>query len=414
MRYPRALAALTAAGLTLAACGGGGEARPPDARGSDGATDALAGSLTSEEASEAGAAVNTFGFDLHRGVAEPSENTVTSPLSASVLLAMVAAGSGGETADQMVEVLGLESARDQRYAALLADLTADSDVTLSIANALWAAEGYPFEEDYLDVARDTFGATIDEVDLGSQEAADDIDTWVDERTEGLIESIAPDLGLPDPQAVLALVNAVYFLGTWTTTFDEADTRDAPFELADGASVDVPMMHLPDPELETATGDGFELVRLPYGEDERFGMEVLLPDEDVPLDDLLATLDADAWRAAVDDLAHSELSELALPRFELEWDAELNDVLTGLGMGSAFGGGDFTPMSPANPYLATVVQKTYIRVDEEGTEAAAVTGGAMRESAGPPPFEVDRPFAFTVSDRETDTILFLGTVHDPST
>lgn len=205
---------------------------------------------------------------------------------------------------------------------------------------------------------------------------------------------------------------MYFLGTWTTTFDEDETGDAPFRLADGSQVEVAMMHRSDPELQTASGDGFTMFRLPYGEDERFGMEVLLPDEDVPPEDLLVDLDLDTWQAAVSQLAPSTPSQLGLPRFELEWDAELNNAMQQLGIVSAFGGGDFTPMSPANPWLETVAQKTYLRVDEEGTEAAAVTGGAMVTSAGPPPLLVDRPFAFTVSDRQTGTILFLGTVHDP--
>jgi serine protease inhibitor len=395
--------------LLLAACGGDA---PSQESVGDGVAAELAGSLSPAEAAAAAEGVNAFGFDLHRAVAEPAQNTVTSPLSASVLLAMVAAGAGGDTAVEMVEVLRLEEARDTRYAALLADLTGQSDVTLSIANSLWAAEGYPFEEDYVGFVQDTFGATLDEVDLGAQQTADRIDDWVEERTEGLIEAIAGDLGLPDPQAVLVLLNTVYFLGTWTTTFDEAHTRDAPFTLADGSQVEVPTMHRTDPDVETASGEGFTMVRLPYGDDERFGMEVLLPNEDVALDDMLGQLDADTWQQTVGQLASSTPSQLALPRFELEWDATLNEALQDLGIVSAFRGGDFTPMSPANPFLDTVVQKTYIRVDEEGTEAAAVTGGVMTESAGPPPLLVDRPFAFTVSDRDTGTILFLGTVHDP--
>ncbi len=405
---------MAAIALVASACGAaGGGATPPEDAGGGGIPIELAGSLSPQDAAAAAAGVNAFGFDLHRAVATDAANTVTSPLSASVLLAMVAAGAGGTTADEMVEVLRLEGPRDTRYAALLADLTADSDVTLAVANSLWAAEGHPFEDDYVEFVRGTFGATLDEVDLGSQDTADRIDDWVDEHTEGLIEDIAEDLGLPSGQAVLVLLNAVYFLGTWTTTFDEGDTRDAPFQLADGTEVEVPTMHRSDPELETARADGFTVARLPYGEDERFGMEVLLPDEDVDLDELLAGLDADTWRRAVDDLTPSMRSELALPTFELEWDAQLNDALQALGMTSVFGGGDLTPMSPANPWLDTVVQKTYIRVDEEGTEAAAVTGGVTVLSAGgPPPFLVDRPFAFTVSDRQTGTILFLGTVHDP--
>ncbi|GAA1750319.1 serpin family protein [Agromyces humatus] len=398
--------------LALVLVGCGGVVGQPGG-GAGGAVDAdLAGSLSAEDAATAADGVNAFGFDLHAAVAEDGDNTVTSPLSASVLLAMVAAGAGGDNAEEMVDLLGLDGPRDTRYAALLADLVGTDDVTLAIANSLWAAEGYPFEDDYVSFVQETYGATVDEVDLGSQDAADAIDDWVGERTEGLIDEIAADLGLPDPQAVLVLLNTVYFMGTWTTAFDEDDTRETPFALAGGDEVDVPTMHRRDAEVETSFGDGFQMLRLPYGDDERFGMEVLLPDEDVALDELLDDLDADVWANAVDGLQPATFSEIALPRFELEWDANLNEVLQSLGMVSAFSGGDFTPMSPADPFLDTVVQKTYIRVDEAGTEAAAVTGGAMAESAGPPPFRVDRSFAFTVSDRETGAVLFLGSVHDP--
>lgn len=403
---------VAAVALALTACGGivgqpGGSARDTTVR-----TD-LAGSLSAEDAATAADGVNAFGFDLHTAVAVDGDNTVTSPLSASVLLAMVAAGAGGDNAEEMVGLLGLDGPRDTRYAALLAGLLGTDDVTLAIANSLWAAEGHPFEDDYVSFVQATYGATLDEVDLGSQDAADAIDEWVDEHTEGLIDEVAADLGLPDPQAVLVLLNTVYFLGTWTTAFDEDDTRETPFTLASGDEVVVPTMHRSDAEVETSSGDGFQMLRLPYGDDERFGMEVLLPDEDVPLDGLLDDLDAEVWRSAVDALETSTFSEIALPRFELEWDAGLREVLQSLGMVSAFGDGDFTPMSPADPFLDTVVQKTYIRVDEKGTEAAAVTGGVMTQSsAGPPPFRVDRPFAFTVSDRETGVVLFLGSVHDP--
>ena len=408
-----ALRAGLAVAVALVLTGCGGVVGQPGGGAGDTTVGAdLVGSLSAEDAATAADGVNAFGFDLHTAVAEDGDNTVTSPLSASVLLAMVAAGAGGDNAEEMVELLGLDGPRDTRYAALLADLVGADDVTLAIANSLWAAEGYPLEDDYVSFAQATYGATLDEVDLGSQDAADAIDDWVDERTEGLIDEIAADLGLPDPQAVLVLLNTVYFLGTWTTAFDEDDTRETPFALAGGDEVMVPAMHRLGAEVETSFGDGFQMLRLPYGDDERFGMEVLLPDEDVALDELLDDLDAEVWRNAVDALETATFSEIALPRFELEWDANLNEVLQSLGMVSAFGGGDFTPMSPADPFLDTVVQKTYIQVDEQGTEAAAVTGGAMRSSAGPPPFRVDRPFAFTVSDRETGAVLFLGSVHDP--
>lgn len=396
--------------VAVAACGTGGTAGGTGI----GIDPQLAGTLSDDEAAEVAASSNAFGFELHREVAEEQENTVTSPLSASVLLAMVGGGAGGETAEAMTEVLGLQDSRDTRFAALLVDLVESDDVNLAVANALWADEGVPFEEDYLEFARDTFGATLEEAPLGEQTTADDIDDWVADNTEGLIDGIAEDLNLPNPQAVLVLLNAVYFLGEWTEQFDPDDTRDQPFTLADGSTVEVPTMHRSENELELELSrrDGHQMVRLPYGGDERFGMEILLPDEGTSLDDTLADLDAETWDAMVEDLAPERVGALALPRFELEWEAELNDALDALGMGVAFSSGaDFSPMSPTNPFLDVVVQKTYLRVDEEGTEAAAVSGGAMVESA-PPDLRIDRPFAFTVSDRETGAILFLGTVHDP--
>ncbi|SDU65748.1 serpin family protein [Jiangella alkaliphila] len=412
MSYTRLIAGVLAGGLLAAACG---TAESPGSGSSTGGGSALPLQLVADldpaDAGAVGSSVNQFGFDLLGQLAEDGENTVTSPVSAAALLAMVLAGAGGQTADEMAAVLHLDDSRDVRVGALLRELADTDDVTLSVANALWARDGYPFEENYLAFARDSFGATIDDADLGSQETADEIDAWVRDQTEDRIDGIAEDLGLPSGDAVLVLLNAVYFLGTWTTQFDPADTRDEPFLLADGSTADVPLMHSTDVSVPVVQRDGYQMARLPYGEDERYAMEILLPDHGADLPQLLASLDAAEWAAAVGALQERHVSELALPRFELEWKADLNESLRALGMESAFGGGDFTPMSPENPFLETVVQKTYIRVDEAGTEAAAVTGGMMAQSAGNS-FRVDRPFAFTISDSRTGTILFLGTVTDP--
>ncbi len=366
------------AGGLLAACG---TAQAPGPRPGDGAAAAarmeLVADLAPADAGAVGASVNQFGFDLLGRLSDGTENTVTSPVAA--LLAIVLAGAGGQTADELAAVLHLDDARDVRVGALLRELA---------------------------------GATVDDADLASQETADEIDAWVRDQTEDRITGIAEDLGLPSGDAVLVLLNAVYFLGTWTTPFDPDDTRDGAFRLSDGPSAVVPFMHRTEVSLPLVQRDGYQLLRLPYGEDERYAMDVLLPDDDVPLPQLLASLDATEWAAAVAALQPQKIGELALPRFELVWKAELNDALTALGMGSAFGpGGDFTPMSPENPFLGPVVQKTYLRVDEAGTEAAPVTGGMMPTSAGLG-FRVDRPFAFAISDTRTGTILFPGTVADP--
>jgi serpin B len=177
-----------------------------------------------------------------------------------------------------------------------------------------------------------------------------------------------------------------------------------------------MMRLSHAEFGYAERDGFRMLRLPYGEHGRYGMEIMLPDDGTTLTGLIASLDAAGWRAAVDGLTEQTIDELALPRFELRWKGELTDPLRRLGIAAAFtpGTADFRPMSPAAPWLKTVVHKTYIRVDERGTEAAAVSGGAMATSARVDQrvFRVDRPFAFTISDQQTGAILFLGAVTDP--
>lgn len=425
----RMTASLVAGSLLLASCGtsmSSGSDRSGDASGDDGGGADPAGDtagvgldlvaeLDDADAGAVGQAVNAFGFDLLGEVASGDENTVTSPVSVATLLGMVLAGSGGDTADAIAQVLHLDDARDVRMGALLAQLTDTDDVTFSVANGLWANQGTPFTDSYRSFVQDTFDATVEEADLGAQDTADAIDAWVDENTNGLITDIAQDLGLPNPQAALVLLNAVHFLGEWTTQFDPDDTTDQPFTLPDGKRVDVPLMELRDQDLQHTRRDGYQMLRLPYGDEGRYAMDVLLPDEADGLPALLGSLDADEWQAATDSLAETTVDELALPRFELAWKAELTEALDRLGMGVAFTpAADLRPMSPADPSLDTVVHKTFIRVDEAGTEAAAVSGGVgiISAPADPRVFRVDRPFAFTISDTETDTILFLGSVADP--
>jgi len=164
-------------------------------------------------------------------------------------------------------------------------------------------------------------------------------------------------------------------------------------------------------VETAQRDGYEVLRLPYGEDERFAMEIYLPAWDRDVAWMVEHLDLAEREAALSELSGRAL-DVRLPRFEVEWKSGLVPSLQALGMESAFGPtADFRAMSEANPSLSDVVQKTYIRVDEKGTEAAAVTGGVMSTSA-PPSFNVNRPFLFAISDQETGAVLFLGAIEDP--
>lgn len=411
----RHCATLLIGGLLLAACGTSAQSgsSSPDPQGPP---VSLVSELAPGEARAVGEAVNAFGFDLLGEVSAGDENAVTSPVSVAALLAMVLAGAGGDTAAAMAEVLHLDDPRDVRVGALLDSLADTDQVTLSVANAVWGDDQVPFEPDYVGFVRDTFGATHETADLAAPPAAEAVDAWVREQTEERIDGIAAELGLPDPDLAMVLLNAVYFLGQWTTEFDPADTAEQPFTLAGGDRVPVPLMHLREQELEYAERDGYRMLRLPYGQGGRYGMEVLLPDPEADLAGLLAGLDPAEWRAAVDSLTEQTVDEVALPRFELSWGESLNQPLERLGLGPAMdpGTADFTPMSPADLFLDVVVHKTFIAVDEAGTEAAAVTGGGMGITSAQPPltFRVDRPFAFTISDTETGAILFLGAVADP--
>lgn len=429
----RLLVGVLATTIVLAGCAGGGSrstepsaddtaaSRSPSAtsRTSTPATPSVEADasqpiavLTDDEAAALARDVNAFGFDLHEGLvaAHGGGNVVTSPLSASVLLAMLAAGAQGETGQQFVDVLGLEDTHDTRYAALLRQVVDTDDVEVSLANALWA--GVPLRDDYRALARQTFDATIESAPLGDQSTADAIDDWVRDQTNDRIDGIAKELGLPNAAATVVLANAVYFLGEWTTAFDPEDTTDEPFTLPGGEAVDVPMMHAsPETPLEASLEGDMAVVRLPYGDEGRFALEVFLPPPDQDLGAFLDGFDAQQWADATAALRPTTDLALSLPRFELTGTSPLDDVLQELGLADAFGSGaDFGAMGPVG-WLDTVVQKTFIRVDEAGTEAAAVTGGAM-ETSIPPSVIVDRPFAFTISDQQTGAILFLGTVTDP--
>lgn len=358
-------------------------------------------------------ATNDFGFDLLAELGDGG-NVVVSPVSISSVLTMLLNGAVGETAQSIASTLHIDDRPEDEvnsaYASLLALLERSDDVDLTVANSLWPHDDIEMRSDYVDRVGDAFDAEIDVVDLGDADTAERIDGWVRRETRDLIDGISEELGLPDPQGVLVLLNAVYFKGAWTEPFDPDATRDGRFNRSDGSTVSVPMMRR-DGVVLYGRGDGFQVVRLPYGDDERFAMEIFLPDG--RLDEF--RFDATRWTDAIAAVRKQRIL-LALPRFELEYatqDGALDEALNALGMGLAYSSdSDFRRLSPSDPWLSTIVHKTYIRVDEEGTEAAAVTGGSMPTSA-PPEVRVDRPFLFTISDTETGAILFLGTVTDPT-
>jgi serpin B len=294
------------------------------------------------------------------------------------------------------------------------------DFELNIANAIWGQSGYAFWPDYLDTLARHYDSGVYLVDFQGNPAqvVDNINAWASDNTEGLIsQALAP--GSITDITRLALTNVIYFYGRWEHPFSVEDTRDDSFYLLDDTEIAVPTMHQEDlPVRCVAEGEGYQAVELPY-QGEELAMLIILPDRG-HFNAIEDTLDAGQLERIMNDLSHCDVI-LSMPRFEFESDINLADALTAMGMPAAFSDeADFSGMADLtiDPYIfiETVAHQALIRVDEEGTEAAAFTFvGFGAGSAGPPQIveiRVDHPFIFVIYDSATNTILFVGRVLDP--
>jgi serine protease inhibitor len=358
---------------------------------------------------------NAFAFTLAAELLPrgPRANLFYSPLSASMLLGMILNGADGETYDQMRRVLAFDGLSQEQINQGYADLTdllttLDPSVTVELGNSIWAGQGFPVIPDFLARVRSSFGAEATNVDFGNPATLGRINGWANEATHGHIETIFDEL---PPNVVMVLLNAIYFKAGWTTPFQRAQTQQGPFRRPDGSTVTADMMFM-DAEFPMLHAATFSMLELPYG-GEAFSMVVVLPAEGVPVNTLVDGIDGQGWDSRMAALSKGR-AMVRLPRFELEWEKKLNEPLIALGMTNVFDAGraDFRRLTPGGVWLDLVKQKAFVKVDEEGTTAAAVTGGVMVDSA-PPEFRVDRPFLFVIRERLTGAILFLGVVNDPT-
>jgi len=360
-------------------------------------------------------ASNRFGFDLLAQANRSHDNLFLSPLSASMALAMTMNGAAGGTWAQMRDVLGFESLAEEEINAsyeslleLLVDL--DPAIETAIGNSVWTRQGFPVHSDFLETVRKSFDAEVTELDFADPAASARINEWVKAATRGRIEDIVPD-EIP-VNVVMYLINAIYFKGSWTIRFDPSDTRDEPFRLDDGSTRTVPLMTLHG-ELPYQENSRFQAVDLPYG-GRAFSMTVLLPREGVSVDALAESLDAAEWEDIADGFSDTDVL-LSLPRFRMAYERRLNDDLAALGMVDAFDRrADLTRLSPIDDlFISEVKQKSWVDVNEEGTEAAAATVVAIAETSTGPVLRADRPFLFFIRERLSGTILFAGKLASPS-
>lgn len=367
----------------------------------------------------------SFGFKLMHNLLErqPGESHFISPLSILMAYGMTMNGAEGETYSQMQEVFELtDMSRDQinKAAKDLIELLIqyDENVQFNIANSIWYRNTFEVENVFLETNLRYFDATVEAADFGDPETKERINQWVSEKTEGLIEEIIE--GTIDPLTVMYLINAIYFKGDWTVPFDPDNTQSSPFYLPDGSSKEVDMMRMEtQEEMLYAEGEDYQAVNLYYG-DAGFAMTLVLPDEG-SLKNWLTAVDWNKWQELSD--IESEFSEviltLEMPKFELAYDVkEFKKILQEMGMINAFDPqkSDFSRINPDadDLHISDTRHKTFVRVNEEGTEAAAVTSVTLVESAPQNvSISLDRPFFYVIREVESGTILFMGTMMDPS-
>ena len=365
------------------------------------------------------AANNRFGFELFTKIIQQQQdkNVFISPASVAIALSMASNGAGGETLQAMTEVLKLDEMPpeyiDSAYQKLLQILqTEDPEVKLAIANSLWADKRRDFKAAFVEDSQEFYQAQVTNLDFADAKSKNIINNWVKEKTNSKITKIVDSIS---PEDLLFLINAIYFKGNWTYKFNKDLTTEKPFYLTADKVQPYPMMSRRG-EYSYYETEQFQAISLPYGE-QQVSMYIFLPKENISLIEFTNSLTAENWQKWT-DLLRSQPGKITLPRFKLEYTTELNSVLSALGMEVAFDRdrADFSEMISQPAHIDRVKHKTFLEVNEEGTEAAGVTSIGIRVTSMPvdKPFimNVNRPFFCAIQEEKTGSILFMGNIIKP--
>lgn len=368
------------------------------------------------------AADNAFGFRLFHELdtRQRATNICISPYSTATVLHMVGNGAAGKTKTEMQQVLGTMgmplgdiNAANRDVAQSLARQD-NQQVILTTANAIWYRKDAQIQAKFIATNQQFYGATIEALNFGDPRAVDVINGWVADKTKGKIQRLAD--GMIDPvNSQMFLANAIYFKGKWSSPFLARYTKNRAFHLTGGAEKMIPMM-LQSKHVEYREGGGYQAVRLPY-QGNNLSMYIFLPDVQTTPQTILGILSGEGWQRVTKSGFGPQHVNLVLPKFKLEYSVELSQPLQSLGMKTAFSASsaDFSGIAPG-AFISAARHKTFVEVNEEGTEAAAVSGLGATLSAAPKIFDmiVDRPFLFFIGDAQTESILFMGVVFDPTT
>ena len=361
---------------------------------------------------------NAFAFDIFREVmksAGENENVIISPLSVSYALSMTLNGADGTTRDSMLKALRVSGITPEKINNSYKNLTeallsVDRRVLMSIANSVWTEKDFVVKQPFIDILKNYYNAESKSFDIDDPTAPDDINAWIEEKTNGLIKKMVESL---NDNTVMLLINAIYFKAKWKSQFDESKTVQLPFYKPSGSSSDVPMMRQSS-DFKVFDSDGFIFAEFPYGQG-NFVMDVVLPDEQNGVGGLLPSLTDNNFQLWVSQMAEREIN-LSFPRFKYGFKKTLKEVLTTMGMGIAFTDfADFSNISDLDLLINEVTHQAFIETNEEGTEAAAATIVDIGLTSMPPPplvVNLDHPFIYLIRETTTNSIVFMGRVADP--
>lgn len=362
---------------------------------------------------------NSFGLKLFQqvnGQAQSGENLFISPASVGLALAMTYNGAAGDTKTAMEQTLGLSGLTvdqiNQSYHDLVQLLqTTDQNVLLTVANSIWYRNSFDILQTFIDVNQQYYNAQVTPLNFNDPASADIINNWVDSNTNHKIPTIINNI---TPDKVMYLINAIYFKGIWKYQFNPGNTTLQPFTMEDGTILSVPAMKIKSAFLYYED-QSLQAIQLPYGNG-KFNMVIMLPSGTTSTSDIISNLSQNSWNSMMNSFTLPDSVTVYLPKFRFSYDITLNQILSDMGMAVAFS--DMADFSGINPNvglcISNVKHKSYVEVNEEGTEAAAATVVEISyTSVGNEKFFfADRPFVFAITEKSSNSIVFLGKIAKP--
>jgi serpin B len=361
---------------------------------------------------------NAFGIDVFRAVAadDTDVNLMISPLSASAALTMLLNGCDGETYNQIKNMLGYNGMTtgqiNEAYQSLVSQLlVVDPKVEIALANAVWYRQDFVVKPPFVDDLQTAFNARVEGLDFTDPSALETMNQWASDNTNGKIPQVLNEIS---GNAVMFLMNALYFKGSWTQQFNPNSTFEGTFSLDDGSEITTPLMMGRIPII-TTSGNGYFAFEMFYGQ-QNFSMIVIVPESG--LDEFVQGMNSGTWEEITESLDNQPGPvdvQVIFPRFSFEYEKKLNEILQSLGMTDAFNSvlANLSGISDQDIFVSFVKQNTFVEVNEDGTEAAAVTTiGIELTSIGDEPVSVHKPFIFAIREQTTNSLLFIGKVVNP--